>query len=233
MLVQRFHPGIQLGQQPTLVHSGKSLFSRQGHWDGGSALHCIAMALALQGTLADPVNLPEQQSGNGRVLWDHAWPHYLHGLTVSEVVSFIAELDLGIRPLVRTGQVAVIVDFITRELSAGHPVIVGLRQRPNPSQHQGHAAGRHAALVVGIEGHQLGRRFEPRALLLLDPAGNKPGLAGFNVRLDPQGIDLQGISPQGSTRVRYQSSGNAQTVNRMRSINDASLRVHAVGAWTV
>ncbi|RQQ22502.1 hypothetical protein DF148_34560 [Burkholderia stagnalis] len=58
MLIQKFHPSIRLGQQPALAASGNALFSRQGHWDGGSTLHCVAMALGLLGKLADPVDLP-------------------------------------------------------------------------------------------------------------------------------------------------------------------------------
>lgn len=33
---------------------------------------------------------------------DHAWPHYLHRLTLPELASFIAELNLGVQPVVRS-----------------------------------------------------------------------------------------------------------------------------------
>ncbi|PRH49696.1 papain-like cysteine protease family protein [Burkholderia multivorans] len=176
MLIQKFHQGVRLGQQTTLADSGAPLFSRQGHWDGGSTLHCVAMALALLGRLADPVYLPYHASGTERIVWDHAWPHYLHGLTLSELVSFIAELNLGVQPIVHSGEVSTLLNFTTRELHAGRPVIVGW--------HWQHPVTSHAALLVGVEGHQSGRTFEPHALLLLDPAGSEPGLAGFNARLD-------------------------------------------------
>ncbi|WP_341772127.1 hypothetical protein [Burkholderia gladioli] len=53
MLIQKFHPSMRLGQQPVVAVSGNPLFSRQGHWDGGSTLHCVVMALALLGKLTD------------------------------------------------------------------------------------------------------------------------------------------------------------------------------------
>ncbi|WP_181155300.1 hypothetical protein [Burkholderia multivorans] len=84
MLIQKFHPGIRLGQQPTIAASGNHLFSRQGHWDGGSTLHCVAMALALLGKLNDPVYLPYHPFGPEQIVWDDAWPHYLTGLTLDE-----------------------------------------------------------------------------------------------------------------------------------------------------
>ncbi|MCP3706802.1 hypothetical protein M3I54_07345 [Paraburkholderia sp. CNPSo 3274] len=186
MLLQKFHPGSRLGQQLTLAHGG-TLFSRQGHWDGGSTLHYVAMALALLGKLSDPVDVPYHVSGNERVVWDHAWPHYLHGLTLSELESFVWELNLGVQPVVRAGPAPAILRFTSRELAAGRPVIIGWRQR--------HPVKWRAALAVGMEGRLQGRTFEPHALLMLDPAGSEPRLAGFNAR-----IDLHG-----NGRARYQS----------------------------
>jgi hypothetical protein len=118
MVVQRFHPALRIGQPLTLSASGNALFSRQGHWDGGSALHCVAMALAMLGKLADPVYPPYHAHGNERVLWDHAWPHYLHGLTLSELSSFIFELNLDVRPTVCSGAPPKLIGFTTRELRA-------------------------------------------------------------------------------------------------------------------
>lgn len=194
MLIQKFHPGIRLGQQPTIVDSRNPLFSRQGHWDGGSSLHCVAMALALLGKLADPVYLPYHAGGTEQTMWDHAWTHYLHGLTLSELASFIAELNLRVQPTIRSGQANDLVRFGSRELHAGRPVIVGWRQRPPVKWH--------AALAIGVEGRHTGRAFEPRALLLLDPAGDAPGLAGFNARLDTHSNGL----------IRYRSPTSARAV---------------------
>ncbi|RQQ21036.1 hypothetical protein DF118_35050 [Burkholderia stagnalis] len=61
---------MRLGLQPTLVTSGNRLFSRQGHWDGGSMFHCVAMALAMLGKLADPGYLRCHASGPEQMLGD-------------------------------------------------------------------------------------------------------------------------------------------------------------------
>jgi hypothetical protein len=205
MLIQKFHPGIQLGQQPTLVISGNALFSRQGHWDGGSTLHCIAMALAMLGKLTDLVYLPYHASGPEQAVWDDAWPHYLHGLTLSELASFIAELNLDVRPATCTADGADLLHFVQRELQAGWPVIIGWQQR--------HPVKRRAALVIGMEGQQNGRTFEPQAMLLIDPAGNEPGLAGFNARLDRHGND----------RFRYRSPIAVRAVKLLGGVSIRSI----------
>lgn len=181
MLIQKFHAALYPGELPAVAATGAKLFSRQGHWDGGSTLHCVAMALALLGRIDDPVWLPYHEDGAERTVWDHAWPHYLHGLTLLELASFIAELNLGVRPVLRDGSATSILRFSEKELAAGNPVIVGWNQ-PHP-------VSAHAALVVGIEGRQTGLTFEAHSLLLLDPAGDTPTLAGFNARLDRHGDD--------------------------------------------
>ncbi|MDR8050739.1 hypothetical protein [Burkholderia cenocepacia] len=201
MLIQKFHPGIRLGQQPTLVTSDNALFSRQGHWDGGSTLHCVAMALAMLGKLTDPVYLPYHASGPEQAVWDDAWPHYLHGLTLSELAGFIAELNLDVRPATCTADGAALLHFVQRELQAGWPVIIGWQQR--------HPVKWRAALVVGMEGQQTGRVFEPTAMLLIDPADNEPGLAGFNARLDRYGNDL----------FRYRSLAAARSVKLLGGVS--------------
>ncbi|CAJ0802465.1 hypothetical protein LMG7141_04113 [Ralstonia condita] len=172
-LVQKLHPAMSSGQRLTVADSGKPLFSRQGDWDGGSPLHCVAMALALLGKLSDPVQIRRHASGPESHFWDRAWPHYLHGLTLSELEAFIWELNCGARPVSIEGNPATVLRFCVRELSKGWPVIVGWHTRR-------HA---HAALAVGIEGRQRNRRFTPHTLLLLDPAESEPGLAAFNARL--------------------------------------------------
>lgn len=181
MLIQKLHAALYPGESPAVAATGAKLFSRQGHWDGGSTLHCVAMALALLGSIADPVWLPYHENGAERTVWDHAWQHYLHGLTLSELASFIAELNIGVRPVLRDGSTTSILRFCEKELAAGNPVIVGWNQ-PHP-------VSAHAALVVGIEGRQNRRAFEPYSLLLLDPAGDAPALACFNARLDRHGDD--------------------------------------------
>lgn len=173
-LVQKLHPAMSSGQRLTVADSGKPLFSRQGDWDGGSPLHCVAMALALLGKLSDPVQIRQHVNGPESHFWDRAWPHYLHGLTLSELASFVWELNCGARPVVAKGNSSAILRFCTRELSKGWPVILGWRSRH----------GAHAALAVGVEGRQPTRRFAPHALLLLDPAESEPALASANARLE-------------------------------------------------
>lgn len=205
MLIQKFHPGIQLGRQPTLVDSGNPLFSRQGHWDGGSTLHCVAMALALLGKLADPVYVPYHAAGSEQVVWDQAWPHYLHGLTLPELASFVAELNLNVRPATCTATGTDLLHFAQRELQAGWPVIIGWEQR--------HLVKWRAALVVGTEGRQGGRTFEPSAMVLIDPAGDEPGLAGFNARLDRHGGE----------QFRYQSPTATRAVKLLGGVSIRSI----------
>ncbi len=79
-----------------------------------------------------------------------------------------------------------------RELHAGWPVIIGWQQHL-PVQG-------HAALVTGIEGHQHGRTFEPHALLLLDRAGDDPGLTGFNARLEHRSREVRLYHSTGAER---------------------------------
>jgi transposase len=70
MLVQKFHRALRFGKRPTPIGSANPLFSRQGHWDGESTLHCVAMALALLDQIGDPVSLPYHDEGNGRTVWN-------------------------------------------------------------------------------------------------------------------------------------------------------------------
>ena len=209
MLIQKFHPGIRLGQQPTLAESGNPLFSRQGHWDGGTTLHCVAMALALLGKLADPVWLPYRGNGPEQMLWDDAWPHYLTGLTLDELAGFVAELNLGVRPAICTASETDLLRFCERELHAGWPVILGWQQR--------HPVQWHAALVTGIEGHQNVRAFEPHALLLLDPAGNEPALTGFNAR----------IAGQEPGKPRFQSGSIVREIRLLGAVSNRALLTRA------
>ncbi|WP_420996523.1 hypothetical protein ACKI2N_032625 [Cupriavidus sp. 30B13] len=184
-LIQTLHPALCLGRQLTLAASGARLFSRQGDWDGGSTLHCVAMALALLGKLPDPVRIPSRQSTAAAKLWDQAWPHYLHGLTLTELASFLWELNAGVRPVEKSGNPAALLRFCTRELASGWPVIVGWGQR--------HPARHHAALAIGVEARRVGRTTTPQALLLLDPAEAEPSLAGCNARMAfaPSGESLR------------------------------------------
>jgi hypothetical protein len=171
-LVQKLHPALFPGRLLALAGSRQPLFSRQGMWDSGSALHCAAMALAMLGKLSDPVDVRDYSGGPVAHFWDRACPHYLHGLTPSELASFVWELNAGVQPVQVEGSADEILHFCARELSAGWPVIVWIVNR--------RTGERHAALAVGLEE----RDTIPKALLLLDPAGATPVLAACNARLE-------------------------------------------------
>lgn len=171
-LIQKLHPALYPGRRLALAGSRQPLFSRQGMWDSGSALHCAAMALAMLGKLSDPVDVRGYASGPVAHFWDRAWPYYLHGLTPSELAGFVWELNAGVQPLQVEGSADEILRFCARELSAGWPVTVWIVNR--------RTGERHAALAVGLEE----RDTVPKALLLLDPAGATPVLAACNARLE-------------------------------------------------
>ncbi|GJH07720.1 hypothetical protein CBA19CS11_02800 [Caballeronia novacaledonica] len=92
ILIQKLHPALYPGQRLALAGSRQPLFSRQGMWDSGCALYCAAMALAMLGELSDPVSVRDYANGPVARFWDRAWPHYLHGLTFSELASFVWKL---------------------------------------------------------------------------------------------------------------------------------------------
>lgn len=110
-LIQKLHPAVYPGPRLMLRETGQPLFSRQGDWDGGSALHCAAMALTLLGKPADPVDVRSHASGAVAHFWDRAWPHYLHGLTLSELAGFISELGVGVRPTVKQDRLSNLLPF--------------------------------------------------------------------------------------------------------------------------
>jgi hypothetical protein len=171
-LIQKLHPALYPGRQLALTGNRQPLFSRQGMWDSGSALHCAAMALSMLGKLSDPVDVRGYASGPVAHFWDRAWPHYLHGLTPSELASFVWELDTGVRPIQAEDSPNELPRFCAREISAGWPVIVWVVNR--------HTDARHAALVAGIEEQDT----ILKALLLLDPAEAAPVLAACSARLE-------------------------------------------------
>jgi hypothetical protein len=171
-LIQKLYPALHPGQRLALAGTRQPLLSQQGDWDAGSALHCVAMALAMLGKLSDPVDVRGYASGPVARFWDRAWPHYRHGLTHSGLAGFVWELDAGVQPVQVNGSPAELARFCAEELVAGWPVIVWVVNRRTDE--------RHAALVVGIEE----RDAIPKALLLLDPAGAAPVLAACNARLE-------------------------------------------------
>jgi len=187
-LIQKLHPALYPGAQLMLDATRRPVFSQQGDWDAGSALHCAAMALAMLGKLSDPVDVRGYASGPVAHFWDRAWPHYLHGLTPSELAAFVWELGAGVRPALLEGSADELARLCLPELAAGWPVVVWIVNR--------RTGGRHAALVTGIEE----RDAIPKALLLLDPAETAPVLAVCNARLEPGTPHSSYITASGSVR---------------------------------
>ncbi|CAJ0816890.1 hypothetical protein LMG19087_02910 [Ralstonia wenshanensis] len=74
------------------------------------------MVLALRGKLVDPVAIRQSPKSPEARFWDHTWPHYLHGLTLSELTSIIWELNCGMRPVDAEGNPSAVLRFCVREL---------------------------------------------------------------------------------------------------------------------
>jgi hypothetical protein len=188
-LSQKLHPALYPGARLVLDDTHQPLFSQQGNWDAGSALHCVAMALAMLGRLSDPVDVRGYVSGPVAHFWDQAWPHYLHGLTPSELAAFVWELGCDVQPIQAEGTAHELARFCSGELAAGWPAIVWIVNCRTDE--------RHAALVVGIEE----RNAIPKALLLLDPAGAEPVLAVCNARLAFGEPHASYVTARGSVQV--------------------------------
>lgn len=200
-LVQRLYPALRPGAHLTLEPSGTRLFSRQGDWDSGSALHCVAMALAMLGELSDPVDVRGYGHGPIAHFWDRAWPYYLHGLTLSELACFAWELNMGVQPIKAHGNTDELMGFCEQELTHGWPVIVMLFDcRSN---------ARHATLVTGIEE----RDGKPETLLLLDPAEAEPVLSACNARLERGSPHTAYITAQSASRIRIDGAVSIRLPN--------------------
>jgi len=148
------------------------------------------MALALLGCIKDPAKVSCCSRGPEAELWYRLHPYHFSGMTLDELAAIIFELNWGLRPVLMKGKHRDVIAASTRELLAGHLVVVSWR--PLRRAHY------HAVLCVGTEGRQTGRSFEPHALLALDPGENEPWLATCNARLMYAG---PGTSQQSATYV--------------------------------
>ena len=173
--VQKLHPALAAGQRLTLTDSNTPAFSFQGSWDGGCALHSVAMALAMLGRLTYPIRVSQSRDRADAAFWKRVEPYYCGGISLDELTIVIWELNWGLRPVLFEGTHTRVIQFCEREISHGWPVIVSWRER--------YRSQLHAVLAVGIEGRQCGRRFTPHTLLALDPAGSEPALAAYNARM--------------------------------------------------
>ncbi|WP_414444648.1 hypothetical protein [Burkholderia sp. 22PA0106] len=199
-LIQKLHPALYPSTQLMLDNTRQPVFSQQGDWHAGSALHCAAMALAMLGYLPDPVNVRRYASGPAAHFWGQAWPHYLHGLTPSEFAAFVWELNAGVQPVQLRGLADELPRTCAQEFATGWPVVVWIANCRSGDQH--------ATLVVGIEE----RDAIPQALLLLDPAGAAPILAACNARLEFHEPHASYITAEGDTSAKL---GGAVSIRRL------------------
>lgn len=196
-LVQKLLPTLRPEQRLGVVGSNAALHSRQGAWDGSCALHCAAMALATLGLLDDPSCLSNYADGPEAEFWARSWPHYIHGVTISELSGVLAELRWGLRTAMAEGAHETVTHFCERELSQGWPVVVSWRQPDAPHCH--------AALAIGLEGRAHGSRFDPDTMLMLDPGEPELSLMTHNARLTYE-------SPRIPGQARYVTASVRRTV---------------------
>ncbi|MCX4166317.1 MULTISPECIES: hypothetical protein [Paraburkholderia] len=186
--MQRLHARLTPGQY-LRASSKAAVHSFQGTWDSGCTLHACASALAILGRIADPAVVSWRKHGLEADFWDRAAPLYFTGATLTEAADVIRESSQwSLRPVVFQGAHRVVIDFCERELSRGHLVIVSWRPVGE--------SFRHAVLVIGAEGRMQGHRFQPHALLILDPGERDAAMATCNARLNY-------ANPVSGKRARY------------------------------
>ncbi|WP_240766607.1 hypothetical protein [Paraburkholderia flava] len=176
-IVQRLHPRLRLGR--TLRAGSKfPVHCFQGDLDSACALWAAFSAFAILGRIADPATVSSRKRGQEAALWDRAVPFFFTGVDLQTLADEVIREASGggLRPTVFEGAHRDVIDFCERELSRGHLVIVSWR--PVGQAHW------HAVLAVGSEGRMQGRRFQPHALLILDPAERDAPMATCNARLD-------------------------------------------------
>ncbi len=173
--MQRLHPALQSGRRLKFVGSNTPVFSFQGCWDGGCALHATAMALAMLGCLSDPLRVSSRRRAREAEFWRRAQPFYLSGISLEELQVLIRALDWKLRTAYFEGAHEDVLRFGEREVSRGRPVILSFRQS--------HRTSLHAVLAIGIEGRSIGRTFHGHTLLVIDSAEAEPILAVYNGRV--------------------------------------------------
>jgi hypothetical protein len=178
VLIQSFHPSIQIGWTLSAANSNPNmpLHCRQGTWDGACGQHCLGMAMGLLGEVRDVRSLSARRKGLARRLWDSLPANYFTGTSLMDLVVMAKSL---LRRHVITeciGSHHECLAFTQASVREGHLVIAGWCSHRNRAHHW--------TLIVGIEGMQTGTRFLPHALLALDPGTNAPTLCGYNARLD-------------------------------------------------
>lgn len=173
--VQRLHPALRSGRRLLVAGSNSPTFSFQGSFDSSCALHATAMALALHRRMQNPLRPTSQYSYGERDFIRRVIPYWHSGISMTDLLTLMWELNLGLRPVHFDGAHADVVRFCEEESRQGQPVVMAFRER--------HRTCQHAVLVIGVEGRQIGRTFAGHTLLAIDSSEIEPSLAAYNARL--------------------------------------------------
>jgi hypothetical protein len=192
-LIQWFHPALHIGLTASAAH-GDTLIPvhcRQGIWDSACGGHCVAMALALWGDIADVDELCERRAGVAARLWKATQGIYFKGATVGELAAIVDSLKTGrlVEPFL--GNHRQCLAYAQTQLANGRVVIASWYSRQGRQKHW--------TLIIGCEGLRVGATFTPHALLALDPAVAAPQFAGCNARLEFPAH----AGPRGKSLARY------------------------------
>lgn len=176
-VVQRLHPLIRPGLILGAARTKNAVHSQQSRWDSACAMHCLVMVLQIAGLIDDPSRIATRRRLLEATLWRKTAEIFEKGMTFSELASFIAELDCGMRTkLLERGSHREAISFIEQELARGQLVIGSVRAVGDTQSH--------AVVVIGVEGFQASRQFNAHTLLILDPAEGPPAaMAACNARL--------------------------------------------------
>ena len=96
-VVQRLHPLIRPGLILGAARTENAVHSQQSRWDSACAMHCLVMLLNICGLVADPSQIATRRRRLEAALWRKTAEIFEKGMTFSELASFIAELDCGLR----------------------------------------------------------------------------------------------------------------------------------------
>lgn len=186
-LVQRLHPALLLGPE-LRVRYGKNpahrLLLRQGSLDSACGLYSLAMALVLLGLISHDtaVRLLNSRIASIRSLAKDLKETFFHGLTAEDLVTAVQSTALDVHADFYDVQHRACLNHALKALHKAQVPLVILDAK------KGHFA--HWVVVVGVEGQQEGKKFEPQTLLLLDPGAGSYPYCAFNARLSLSRISL-------------------------------------------
>jgi hypothetical protein len=216
-LLQRFHPALKIGAtlSSSATDGGMPVHCRQGVWDSACGPHCVAMAMAILGELADPTELAEHGNGVGARLWKAAKTTYFGGTNIGELARMIVSLQTRYTVSHVQGPHSKCITFAHMHVENGQLVIASWRNRPDREHHW--------VLIVGSEGIQTASTFTPHALLALDPGVDEPLLCGYNARLELASRS----GPRHNTPTRYVTLDGMERKVKLTSALTLNVPVHA------